>query len=162
MTEESNNRRRGLLETLRHPLAFYGLVVLVVESIIAIAATLRFADNEVILFWIFLILILALVFTVGVVSFIVIRYPRHLMGKFEQVTDAILRGMSDFDKKTILQIYHKGVLEYSDTDRDLYKDLRNQGLVRTSNRKAMRHDTRLVLTGLGSLIAEELKSRKSL
>jgi hypothetical protein len=155
-----DSNRVGPLESLRHPLAFYGLVVLVVESIIAVLATLQFSDNQVLLFWIFMALIFTLLVTVVLVSIMVARYPRQLMGRFEEVTEAILRGLSEFDRRAILEIDRAGQLSYGEADKDRYKDLRNRGLVRTASRKAMRHDDSLVLTELGALFAAELKGAR--
>ena len=49
-----------------NPLAFYGLVILVLESIIAIAAANSLTD-QVLLFWLFVILLLSALLVVGVV-----------------------------------------------------------------------------------------------
>ena len=153
-----NGGRKGILDSINHPLAFYGLVVLVVESVIAAAAALKFNDEK-LLFWLFIVLIFVLVLVVGTVSFIAVRYPHHLMAKFDDVANQVIRDMSPFHRETLLQMGQEGKLDYTLDTRNKYKDLRNRGLARTLNRKAMKNDTTLVLTELGSIVVEALKKR---
>jgi hypothetical protein len=115
MNENMNERTNGrgeLLRSIRHPLAFFALAVLVVEGVMAITATVAFRDQVMLLFILFLILIVVLLFVVSIVAYIVIKYPQNIMAEFEKATDNIIRGLSDFQKKTLLEISQKGDLEY--------------------------------------------------
>lgn len=144
------------LREVKRPLAFYGLVVLVVEAAIAVLATVAFTDDQ-LRYKLYLWLIAALLIVVVIVSVIVIRYPRHLLGEFETALSTIVQQLSPLDRDTLLRVAKAGEIEYQAEDRNKYKDLRNAGLLRTSNRRAMRHDNRLVLTPLGDLVARELR-----
>jgi hypothetical protein len=100
--EDAHKRRADVLDTIKNPLIFYALALLIVESslsIVLFSGKLQGNQN----LWAVIIMAFLFVFVVLIVTFLTYYAPANLMAKLEGVARAAAQRVSEETSKTLLR-----------------------------------------------------------
>jgi hypothetical protein len=100
--DDVNKRRAEVLDTIKNPLIFYALALLIVESslsVVLFSGKLQGDQN----FWAVIIMAALFVFVVLIVTFLTYYVPANLMAKLEGLVRAEAQRVSQETSKTLIR-----------------------------------------------------------